>query len=74
MPKDAPDLGQTGMTDQTAKLDWRDGVPIARDFDDPYFSFDDGLAERGMYFWTATTCPRGSVVICGSANWALAQD
>lgn len=57
MPKDAQDLGQTGMTDQTAKLDWRDGVPIARDFDDPYFSFDDGLAETRHVFLDGNDLP-----------------
>ena len=38
------------MTDQTAKLDWRDGVPIATAFDDPYYSLDDGLAETRHVF------------------------
>ena len=38
------------MTDQTAKLEWRGGVPIAQDFDDPYFSLDDGLAETRHVF------------------------
>ena len=45
------------MTDQTAKLDWRDGVPIARDFDDPYFSFDDGLAETRHVFLDGNDLP-----------------
>jgi len=38
------------MTDQTAKLDWRDGVPIAAAFDDPYYSLEDGLAETRHVF------------------------
>ena len=34
------------MNDQTDGIDWRDGkVPVARRFDDPYFSLLDGLAE-----------------------------
>ena len=45
------------MTDQTAKLDWRDGVPIARDFDDPYFSLDDGLAETRHVFLDGNDLP-----------------
>ena len=38
------------MTDQTAKLDWKGGVPIATLFDDPYYSLDDGLAETEHVF------------------------
>jgi tRNA U34 5-methylaminomethyl-2-thiouridine-forming methyltransferase MnmC len=45
------------MTDQTAKLDWRDGVPIARDFDDPYFSFNDGMAETRHVFLDGNDLP-----------------
>lgn len=45
------------MTDQTAKLDWRGGVPIARDFDDPYFSLDDGLAETRHVFLDGNDLP-----------------
>jgi len=45
------------MTDQTAKLDWRDGVPIARNFDDPYFSLDDGLAETRHVFLEGNDLP-----------------
>ncbi|MBQ2260899.1 MAG: tRNA (5-methylaminomethyl-2-thiouridine)(34)-methyltransferase MnmD [Loktanella sp.] len=45
------------MTDQTAKLQWRDGVPIAQDFDDPYFSLDDGLAETEHVFVAGNDLP-----------------
>ncbi len=45
------------MTDQTAKLDWRGGVPIARDFDDPYFSLEDGLAETRHVFLDGNDLP-----------------
>ena len=45
------------MTDQTAKLDWRDGVPIAKDFDDPYFSLDNGLAETQHVFLDGNDLP-----------------
>ncbi|PUB14260.1 tRNA (5-methylaminomethyl-2-thiouridine)(34)-methyltransferase MnmD [Yoonia sediminilitoris] len=45
------------MADQTAKLDWRDGVPIARAFDDPYFSLDDGLAETTHVFLGGNDLP-----------------
>ncbi|WP_322894367.1 MULTISPECIES: tRNA (5-methylaminomethyl-2-thiouridine)(34)-methyltransferase MnmD [unclassified Yoonia] len=45
------------MTDQTAKLQWRDGVPIAQDFDDPYFSLDDGLAETRHVFLDGNDLP-----------------
>lgn len=45
------------MTDQTAKLDWRDGVPIATAFDDPYYSLDDGLAETSHVFLAGNDLP-----------------
>ncbi len=41
------------MSDQskTAELEWRDGViPVATQFDDPYFSIDNGMAETGHVF------------------------
>lgn len=45
------------MTDQTAKLDWRDGVPIATAFDDPYYSLEDGLAETAYVFLAGNDLP-----------------
>ena len=45
------------MTDQTAKLDWRDGVPIATTFDDPYYSLDNGLAETQHVFLAGNNLP-----------------
>ena len=45
------------MTDQTAILDWRDGVPIAVAFDDPYYSLDDGLAETAHVFLAGNDLP-----------------
>jgi len=45
------------MAEQTAKLDWRDGVPIARDFDDPYYSLEDGLAETTHVFLGGNDLP-----------------
>lgn len=39
------------MTHQTADLDWRDDrIPVSRQFDDPYFSLEDGLAETEHVF------------------------
>ncbi|MGJ8621962.1 MAG: tRNA (5-methylaminomethyl-2-thiouridine)(34)-methyltransferase MnmD [Yoonia sp.] len=45
------------MTDQTAKLDWRDGVPIATAFDDPYYSLDNGLDETRHVFLDGNDLP-----------------
>ena len=45
------------MTDQTAKLDWRDGVPIATAFNDPYYSLEDGLAETTHVFLAGNDLP-----------------
>lgn len=45
------------MANQTANLDWRGGVPIARDFDDPYYSLDNGLAETRHVFLDGNDLP-----------------
>lgn len=46
------------MTDQTAKLDWRDGrVPISTQFDDPYYSLDNGLDETRHVFLAGNDLP-----------------
>lgn len=45
------------MADQTAKLDWNDGVPIATQFDDPYYSLDNGLAETQHVFLAGNDLP-----------------
>jgi tRNA U34 5-methylaminomethyl-2-thiouridine-forming methyltransferase MnmC len=36
--------------DQPHALDWRDGVPVSRRFDDPFFSLEDGLSEARHVF------------------------
>ncbi|OWJ71607.1 FAD-dependent oxidoreductase [Haematobacter massiliensis] len=42
----------------TAQIDWRDGgVPVARRFDDPYFSLGDGLAETRHVFLGGNELP-----------------
>ncbi len=39
-------------------LDWRDGViPVSRQFDDPYFSLNDGLAETRHVFLAGNDLP-----------------
>ena len=45
------------MNDQHPKLDWRGDVPIARAFDDPYFSLEDGLAETRHVFLNGNGLP-----------------
>lgn len=46
------------MQDGPAEIDWRDGgVPVARRFDDPYFSLNDGLAETRHVFLTGNDLP-----------------
>jgi tRNA U34 5-methylaminomethyl-2-thiouridine-forming methyltransferase MnmC len=43
---------------KSARLTWRDDrVPVARQFDDPYFSLDDGLAETRHVFLTGNRLP-----------------
>lgn len=43
--------------DQQGRIDWRDGVPISARFDDPYFSLDDGLAEKRHVFLDGNDLP-----------------
>jgi tRNA U34 5-methylaminomethyl-2-thiouridine-forming methyltransferase MnmC len=43
--------------DQHPDLDWKGGVPVARRFDDPYFSLQDGLAETHHVFLAGNGLP-----------------
>ena len=43
--------------DQQAEIEWRDGVPVSRQFDDPYFSMQDGLAETNHVFLAGNDVP-----------------
>jgi len=46
------------MNDQPARIDWRDDkIPVSRQFDDPYFSLDDGLAETRYVFLAGNDLP-----------------
>lgn len=46
------------MTDQRADVDWREsGVPVSRQFDDPYYSLDDGVAETQHVFLGGNDLP-----------------
>lgn len=46
------------MTDQRANLEWRDsGVPVSLQFDDPYYSLDDGVAETEHVFLGGNDLP-----------------
>ncbi|AUQ55474.1 tRNA (5-methylaminomethyl-2-thiouridine)(34)-methyltransferase MnmD [Phaeobacter inhibens] len=46
------------MADQQARLSWRDGsIPVSDQFDDPYFSIHDGLAETEHVFLGGNDLP-----------------
>lgn len=46
------------MSDQTADLEWRDGViPVSTQFDDPYFSLGGGLEETRHVFLAGNDLP-----------------
>ncbi len=51
-------IGQ-GMRDgnPSPELDWRDGTPVARRFDDPYFSLADGVEETRHVFLGGNDLP-----------------
>lgn len=44
-------------SDQHPEIEWRDGVPVARAFGDPYFSLADGLAETRHVFLAGNDLP-----------------
>jgi hypothetical protein len=54
------DLDRPMVIDQPHDLDWRDGVPVSRRFDDPFYSLEDGLAEARHVFLGGNDLPRGS--------------
>lgn len=58
--------------DQHPDLDWKGGVPVARRFDDPYFSLQDGLAETHHVFLGVMVCRSGFGLAFTLANWASA--
>lgn len=46
------------MTDQTADVEWRDGaIPVSVQFDDPYYSLEDGPAETRHVFLGGNDLP-----------------
>lgn len=46
------------MSDQSAKLEWRDEkIPVSTRFDDPYFSLDNGLNETRHVFLSGNNLP-----------------
>ena len=46
------------MTGHSADIEWqRDGVPVSRVFDDPYYSLEDGLAETRHVFLAGNDLP-----------------
>lgn len=45
------------MTGQRAEVDWNGAVPVARRFDDPYFSFQGGLEEARHVFLAGNDLP-----------------
>lgn len=50
--------GEQGQGQDLGGLDWRDGViPVSRQFDDPYFSLNDGLAETRHVFLAGNDLP-----------------
>jgi len=51
-------LGEPERLGQTPGIDWSGGVPVARRFDDPYFSLAGGLAETEHVFLAGNELPR----------------
>lgn len=51
-------LGDAEGPGQTPGIDWSGGVPVARRFDDPYYSLAGGLAETEHVFLGGNELPR----------------
>jgi tRNA U34 5-methylaminomethyl-2-thiouridine-forming methyltransferase MnmC len=52
-------LGEMTTADQQQPLEWRDGdVPVATQFDDPYYSLENGLAETEHVFLAGNQLPQ----------------
>lgn len=49
-------LGEDSTSDQSG-VDWQDGVPVSRRFDDPYYSLNDGWAETTHVFLGGNDLP-----------------
>ncbi|MEM9852549.1 MAG: tRNA (5-methylaminomethyl-2-thiouridine)(34)-methyltransferase MnmD [Pseudomonadota bacterium] len=49
-------LGEDSRSDQSG-VDWQDGVPVSRRFDDPYYSLNDGWAETTHVFLGGNDLP-----------------
>lgn len=46
------------MTNQQAQIEWRDGnIPVSTQFDDPYFSLENGLSETRHVFLSGNELP-----------------
>ncbi|MEM9972655.1 MAG: tRNA (5-methylaminomethyl-2-thiouridine)(34)-methyltransferase MnmD [Pseudomonadota bacterium] len=45
------------MAESTPIVEWRDGVPISIEFDDPYYSLGDGAAESAHVFLAGNGLP-----------------
>ncbi len=50
-------VGQPVEDNQHSQIDWRGDVPVARRFDDPYFSLENGLAETRHVFLAGNGLP-----------------
>ncbi|MEL6168363.1 MAG: tRNA (5-methylaminomethyl-2-thiouridine)(34)-methyltransferase MnmD [Pseudomonadota bacterium] len=46
------------MDGHKAEIEWRDSVPVSRQFSDPYYSLDDGLAETRHVFLDGNDLPQ----------------
>src|SRR5690606_11815470 len=58
---------------QPARIDWQDTTPVARDFDDPYFSRDDGPAETTHVFLHGNQLPERFAALPPRARFVIAE-
>ena len=58
---------------QPARIDWQNGTPVATDFDDPYFSRDDGLAETAHVFLDGNQLPARFAALPSRTRFVIAE-
>lgn len=54
----SPTIGDAGVSNQTDRIEWREGgVPVSTRFDDPFFSLENGVAETRHVFLEGNDLP-----------------
>ena len=58
---------------QPATVDWHQSTPVAVDFDDPYFSRQDGMAESDYVFVQGNRLPERFRALPAGGNFVIGE-